>query len=447
MQNQDSPDNMQKRDSNKLFSQKIQKRALITFFVVIASILFFFVLFRMDQISAFLSNILGILTPILYGIAIAYLLNPIVERLKKLFNRLLCKKIKRPSLLKSLSKGISIFLAMLLAISLVTILLILILPELYDSIAGLITSLPGQIEGVIDWFNEEVAAGSDWAATVQGYLEEGLKYLQDWLTTSLLPTVNNMLSYVTSGIIGVVNIVIDVFIGLVVAVYVLIDKDIFTGQSKKLIYTLFRPQQANSIIDAARHGNKIFGGFLSGKIIDSLIVGIITFIVLAILDMPYTLLISVIVGVTNIIPFFGPFIGAIPSAFLILLVDPMQCLWFIVFIIILQQIDGNIIGPKILGTTTGISEFWVTFALLLFGGIFGFAGMIIGVPLFAVIYYLCKNFINSRTRRRGLPIQSDQYLNLDKIDEETLEFIPIQEPEVKNKEAGKKKEKNDEKSN
>lgn len=450
MQDHNSKDDAQKDKKSIFFSQKMYKKALITFFIVAACILFFFVLFRMDQLGDFISFTLGILTPVLYGIAIAYLLNPIVERLKKLFSNLFSRKIKKPSLVKSLSKGISIFLAMLLAISLVTVLLILILPELYDSIAGLITSLPSQIEDVIAWFNEEVAAGSDWAATAKVYLEDALKYFQDWLTTSLLPTINEMLSYVTSGIIGVVNLVINLFIGLVVAVYVLIDKDVFIGQAKKLLYTLCKPQRANSIIDTARHGDRIFGGYLSGKILDSLLVGIVTFIVLWILDMPYTLLISVFIGVTNIIPFFGPFIGAIPSALLILLSDPMQCLWFVIFIVILQQIEGNIIEPKILGITTGISEFWVTFALLLFGGFFGFIGMIIGVPLFAVIYYLCKNFINTRTLRRGLPIPSEQYLNLDKIDEETLEFIPLQEPEARKKRGSdgkKKKKKNNENSN
>ena len=441
MEEQNLRDDTPKTEKNKFFTKKTLKKAEITFLIIAAAILFFFLLFRIDQLSSFVSYIIGILTPVLYGIAIAYLLNPLVERLKRFFIKILGKKIKKESMLKGLSKGLSITLAMLFTISLVTVLLILILPELYNSIAGLVTSLPEQVEGVITWFKEEVAASSGWAVTVQGYLEDILKYLQDWLTTSLLPTMNNMLSYVTSGIIGIISLIVNLFIGLVVAVYVLIEKDIFTGQAKKLLYTLCKPQRANAIIDTARHGDKIFGGFLSGKILDSLIVGILAFIVLSIMKMPYTLLISVIVGVTNIIPFFGPFIGAIPSAFLILLVDPVQCFWFVVFIIILQQIDGNIIGPKILGTTTGISEFWVTFALLLFGGLFGFIGMIIGVPLFAVIYYICKNLVNKKIVKRGLPVSSELYRNVDRIDEETLAFIPLPETEEKKKSRREKRKK------
>lgn len=235
------------------------------------------------------------------------------------------------------------------------------------------------------------------------------------------------------------SFIVNMLIGIVVAVYALIEKDVFVGQTKKLTYTLFKPERANSIIDTARHGDKIFGGFLSGKILDSIIVGVITFICLSIFKMPYTLLISVIIGVTNIIPFFGPFIGAIPCAFFILLIDPVQCLWFVIFIVILQQIDGNIIGPKILGTTTGISEFWVTFALLLFGGLFGFIGMIIGVPLFAVIYYIIKNLVNKKIQERGLPTQSALYHDIGGVDPETLEFteMPVEEVVKKKKETDK----------
>ena len=241
--------------------------------------------------------------------------------------------------------------------------------------------------------------------------------MEDWLRADLVTAMGNVVTAITTGVIDAVMFIFNLLVGIVVAIYVLIDKEKFLGESKKLVYTLFKAETGDSIIDTARHGHKIFGGFLYGKILDSAIVGLITFIVLTILKTPYSLLVSVIIGVTNIIPFFGPFIGAIPSAILILLADPLQGLYFIIFVIILQQVDGNIIGPKILGNTTGISEFWVTFALLLFGGIFGFLGMIIGVPAFAVIYYVIVQLMNKKLTLKGLPTESAIYREAENMDD------------------------------
>ena len=172
----------------------------------------------------------------------------------------------------------------------------------------------------------------------------------------------------------------------------------------------------------ARYIHKVFGGFIIGKIVDSIIIGILCFLGLSVMNMPYTLLVSVIVGVTNVIPFFGPFIGAIPSALLILLVSPIQCLYFLIFILVLQQFDGNILGPKILGDTTGISSFWVLFSILLFGGLLGFVGMIVGVPIFAVFYRLLGDFINGLLEKKDLPVQTSQYDNLETVEEKDKSF-------------------------
>lgn len=426
-------------EKKKLLNYKSRKKALITLAVILTSILFFFLLYKLADVRGAISFMMSKIAPVLYGIAIAYLLNPLVERIRKPLNGFFGKHMKNQKRAAKTAKGISITTAVVLALVAVSVLLWLIIPQLFESISKLIESMPGYIKSVMNWYDTTIKSGSGWAGVVKEYLDKGLEALNKWMSTDLMDTVNTMVTSLTSSVIGFISFIVNMLIGIVVAVYALIEKDVFVGQAKKLTYTLFKPERANSIIDTARHGDKIFGGFLSGKILDSIIVGVITFICLSIFKMPYTLLISVIIGVTNIIPFFGPFIGAIPCAFFILLIDPVQCLWFVIFIVILQQIDGNIIGPKILGTTTGISEFWVTFALLLFGGLFGFIGMIIGVPLFAVIYYIIKNLVNKKIQERGLPTQSALYHDIGGVDPETLEFteMPVEEVVKKKKETDK----------
>ena len=221
-------------------------------------------------------------------------------------------------------------------------------------------------------------------------------------------------------------------------VYALAEKKNFVAVAKKLTYVLWNPKHANRVVDTARHGHEIFGGFLSGKLIDSLIVGILCFIFCVCTNMPYSLLISTIVGVTNIIPFFGPFIGGIPTTFIVLVVDPPKGVLFGIFIIILQQIDGNIIGAKILGNTTGMSEFWVTFSLLLFGGMFGFVGMMIGVPLFSVIYYLATVLVNEKAEKRGLKTADEFYYTVDRYDTAAGEFVMMDENAAKKRRKPRK---------
>ena len=208
-------------------------------------------------------------------------------------------------------------------------------------------------------------------------------------------------------------------IGIVISIYVLLGKETFIAQAKKLVYAVFPADRGNVIVATVRKANDIFGGFIIGKILDSVIIGILCFIGLSILQMPYTLLVSVIVGVTNVIPFFGPYIGAIPSAILIMLANPIQGLYFIIFILVLQQVDGNIIGPKILGDSTGLNSFWVVFAILVGGGLFGVAGMIFGVPLFATIYYITRKLTAWVLRKKGLPEETAAYTEVERIDVDT----------------------------
>jgi predicted PurR-regulated permease PerM len=257
------------------------------------------------------------------------------------------------------------------------------------------------------------------------FYNQNVEQLVEWTqsTTGLLANIEKVAASVYTGVMSVFTVLKNVLIGIIVMIYLLNIKDTLCAQAKKIIYGLFSVRMANEIIEKVRFVHHVFGGFIIGKLVDSLIIGILTFVWLSIIKMPYTLLISVIIGVTNVIPFFGPFIGAIPSAFLLLLVSPRKCFWFLISILVIQQIDGNIIGPRILGNTTGVSSFWVLFSILFFGGLFGLLGMVIAVPTFAVIYRLISEFIEKRLIAKKLSTDTKDYGDLDHIDEEHNTYI------------------------
>ena len=269
------------------------------------------------------------------------------------------------------------------------------------------------------------------ARTVQQAIDSAVSWLQNWIKTDLLPNLNNIVYGLSSGVMGVVNVLKNLVIGLIVTVYLLASRRRFASQAKKIVYSLFPVKFANSFVSHSRYTHQVFGGFISGKILDSLIIGVICFVGCSFMKIPYTMLVSVVIGLTNIIPFFGPFIGAIPCGLLILLADPMRCLYFVFFIVVLQQFDGNILGPKILGDSTGLSSFWVLFSILLFGGLLGFVGMVIGVPVFAVIYNMINQFINRRLEKKDLSTETRLYDNLEYIDEENLGYVERSEAEGK----------------
>lgn len=227
----------------------------------------------------------------------------------------------------------------------------------------------------------------------------------------------------TLSIMNVLQFLYNIIVGAIISIYVMMSTNTFTGQAKKIAYAVLKPDIANSMIEVVRHCNQIFGGFITGKLIDSAIIGVVCFIVLNLIQMPYAMLVSVIVGVTNVIPFFGPYIGAVPSLILISLTDLKQGAIFLIFIIVLQQIDGNILGPKILGNSTGLSPFWVVFSILVGGGVFGFPGMLLGVPVFAVIYYLIKTFVEYALYKKRMPLETQSYIRADGYDMESGQLI------------------------
>lgn len=391
-------------------------RGMTAFVVIILCMLCFFVLLRMDDISKVLKLIFNILRPIIYGLAIAYLLNPIVKTVERYLKPWVEKRFPNFKKTQKLCRGIGIVAALVVMLAVISALFNMLIPELYRSIRNLALTLPGQINEALRNLTVLMSQDTTLGKFFTTFLTEATIFFQNWMRTDLLSQVNDFMSHLTEGVFNVVNEVMNAVIGIIVSVYVLYSKEKFSMQSKKIIYALFKPSHANMILHLSIKSNTIFGGFIIGKIIDSAIIGVLCFVGLSILDMPYTVLVSVIVGVTNVIPFFGPYIGAIPSAILIMLSDPKMGIYFILFILVLQQLDGNVIGPKILGDSTGLSAFWVMFSILLGGGLFGFVGMILGVPTFAVFYYIVNMLINNKLEKRKLPIETDCYDKMSYVD-------------------------------
>ena len=382
---------------------------LTAFIVLAASIVLYFFIDRYDGASELVSKIFTVLQPIVFGVIFGYLLNPLANKIEAFINKIAENEKHKNEWLKKSSRGISVSITMLLLILFIMLLLNLVVPQLMVTIEGLFRTLPRQVSEATDRAQQFIESSGKSDVLVAKLTD----YIQQWVVTSLLPHGKVILSNVTDGIIGFTKGIFNFFIGIIVCIYVLLEKDHFKGIFKKMIVGIFPRKAVNRIFKVARKSDEIFGGFIVGKIVDSMIIGVLCYIGMLIFRMPYALLISVIIGVTNIIPFFGPFIGAVPSFLLILLDSPIKSLYFIIFVLVLQQLDGNIIGPKILGNSTGLSSFWVMFALLLGGGFFGFIGMLFGVPAFAVIYYIVNEIIKNRLHKKGYSGKSEDYTDLD----------------------------------
>lgn len=412
---------------------------LTSFLVIVGCIAFFFLIYRYHGFTQILSQIMVILQPITIGLVFAYLMTPIVNFEEHHLMPVLEQKMKNQQKAKKVVRGVSVAGALLFVLLVIGVLMQMVIPELYKSINGMIGTLPKQVNNFMDWISDYVDNDSELSGYLEIGLTKGTEFFENWAKTEFLPQTKNIVAGLTSGVIGAVRIVFNVVIGIIISIYVLMSKESFIGQSKKLVYAIFPGRQANAIIHTVHKSNEIFGGFISGKILDSLIIGILCFICLYLMKMPYTVLVSVIVGVTNVIPFFGPYLGAVPSTILIMLANPIQGLYFILFILVLQQVDGNIIGPKILGDSTGLSSFWVVFAILIGGGVFGIPGMIIGVPVFAVIFYIIRNILNYALKRKQLPQDSESYIFAEKLDTDQNQLICFQKDQEEVQKKDKKK--------
>lgn len=377
--------------------------ATYTFIVACAIILFYLGISQMGIVLGKISGAIGILQPFIIGFSIAYILNFILKFFERsIFSIEFMKNLK---LKRNSKRALSLIVTYLVSFIVVYLFIKFVLPQLLDSIVGLINDIPMYINETtkfIDGLLLQLNIEKQYLDLINDNFNRFIDYVIKFVT-NLLPVLGTLLTSVASKIWNIV-------LGVIVSIYLLSDKERFCALSKKITYALFPKNIAEKTIEITHRSNSTFGKFLVGKILDSLIIGILTFFILTISKMPYATLISVIVGITNIIPFFGPFIGAIPSFIIILFVSPVKALWFLVIILVIQQIDGNIIGPKILGDSIGISAFWILFAILVAGKFLGLVGMIIGVPLFAVVYSLIKEIIEAKLKKKGLNIETEDYL-------------------------------------
>ena len=368
---------------------------LAGFGAISLSILFFFLIYRFQGFGDAISKLTGILMPFIYGAVIAYLLKPVCNCVENFLRRLL------PEKMGTAANMLAVAISLLFGILVVYALFMMIVPQLITSVTTLYYTARNNLNDFVDWASHQEIIASN--QKLLDFIETSYDNLQDTLDnlvrTKLVPSMQSLLSGAALGVMSFVTFLKNIIIGVIVSVYLLASRKKFGQQCKMILYSLIKPRWADIILEEIRYADKMFGGFINGKILDSAIIGVLCYIACLIFKFPSALLVSVIIGVTNVIPFFGPFIGAIPATLLILIQNPIKALWFVLFVLVLQQVDGNIIGPKILGNTTGLSSFWVLFAILLFGGLWGFVGMIIGVPLFAVIYDVLKKFVFHGLRR------------------------------------------------
>lgn len=406
--------------------KKIFYWGITAFLVIVASISFYYLLFHGANISTGFRTFVKVTMPILDGFLLAYLLTPVLNAIEKRVVIPLCKKFN--VLQKKRGTGKIRVISILITVIIVTIILYgffaTVIPQLIRSIQSIIFQFPIYVDNLNRWITKILADNPNIEAMAMDMLDKYSGELNNYLNHSLLPKINQILRNLSLSFLGFLMQLWNLFIGFIISIYILGSKELFAGQAKKITYALFETKIANAVISDVRFTHKTFSGFIIGKIIDSIIIGLICFAGTSIMGTPYYVLVSVIVGLTNVIPFFGPYLGAIPSALLILMIDPMQCLYFIIFIIILQQFDGNILGPKILGDSTGLSGFWVIFSITLFGGLFGILGMIAGVPVFAVIYAAISSIINQLLKRKKLPTETENYVNVGSI--EDSDFIPYE---------------------
>ena len=379
-----------------------------------ALILFYLCVNNLQSISNALALIGDILSPFIIGLIMAFLLCPIYNWTVKQIYRLTNQKFKKKSNAFKLSKVLATIIAMAILIGGIGALLWGAVPEVVRSIVGIIQVLPERMNALTDWIQININKYPSLTNSLDSTITSLTDNIIKWAENKFIPGAGALVSGLSQGIIGTFTVIFNFLIGLVVCVYVLNSKDKFKAQLKKGILALAKPNKAKEIFEFFKFTNRTFGKFINGKILDSIIIGIICFIAMTILNLPFLILISIIIGVTNIIPFFGPFIGAIPSIIIIFLVNPVQALYFMVMVFLLQQLDGNVIGPKILGGATGLASFWVMFAIIVGGGLFGFFGMVLGVPIFAVIYYYVGKLIKKKLAEKQFPEDTIEYEDFSK---------------------------------
>ena len=381
--------------------------------VICIVVLFFF---RTSVFVKILSGIVTLIMPFIYGIVIAYLLRPICLFFEKLFAK--CFDRKKTGKRNGLFRICSIMLSLILMLVFLTLLVLAVLPELINSISRLLSQLPSALDQFEIWIQslDKGDISHEIVTSIETTLDTLSENLTSFLQTDLLPYLQTIVSDVTSSFMDILNIVKNFGLGCIISAYILGSWERFCMQIKLIVYAVFPKKAADWLREEVHYTDRMFSGFIHGKLLDSLIIGISCFIFCSIARMPYTMLITIIIGVTNIIPFFGPYLGAIPSAILVLTVSPSKCLLFVVFIIVLQQVDGNLVNPRILGNKLGLSSFWILFSILFFGSMWGFIGMLVGTPLFAVLYDLIRRLTVFLLNKRGQHSLEEEYRKKDPAD-------------------------------
>ncbi len=401
------------------------KRLLGYVVAALVVITYYFLLKNTRGVGVFINQVNKVTQPLLIGFIMAFLMNPIMSFFEKRLDKFFKKIIKKPTTVQKTNRTVSTILALVVLAGIIIFLIATVIPNLVSTIVYLVDHIEEQIAGVLDWCNvitggryeESLMKAKD--NNIGDILEQGLTLARQYFDYDQ----SDMVSTITTSLLSVGKFLLNIIVGMFVSVYVLISKETFKGQAKKIICGVFSAKQANIVMEVTRKSIDIFYGFIIGKIIDSIIIGFICYFACLIMSMPYPVLVSVIVGVTNIIPVFGPYIGAVPTVIIIFLTEPMKGIYFLIFIVILQQIDGNLIGPKILGDSTGISSFWVVFAVIVGAGFFGIGGMIVAVPIVAIIYYLAGRIAKYLLKKRDLPTATEEYIHMDHIDLETNTLI------------------------
>ena len=384
---------------------------LAGFGAISLSILLFFLLYRFKDFGDTVDKVVDILLPFVYGGVIAYLLRPVCNLYEKIFLDILSPKLRKAA------DPLAVVFSMITGGLVVYMLIIMILPELYTSIQNIWSTLPDRVSAFLAWATEKFGEDEELLDLMNRAYTSLYSSIDAWAKNTLMPYVTNIVSGVGQSVIKVLQFLLDFLIGLIVAVYLLLSRKKFRQQGIMIIRSSLKPQWADLLLDEINFVDRMFGGFIDGKIVDSAIIGVLCYVGCMIFKFPNPLLISAIVGITNVIPFFGPFIGGIPATLLIMLENPIKGLWFALFVFGLQQLDGNVIGPKILGDKTGLSSFWVLFGIILFGGLWGLVGMVIAVPLVAVIYDLIKRLVYRGLKKNQCTEVWDEYTSIYGVDQ------------------------------
>lgn len=406
------------------------KWGVTAFLVVLGSFISYYIIFHLDSLRSTIGKIIVILMPVIDGLVLAYLLTPLVNATEKYLIAPFVKKFNIKGK-KSRWRLISVFLTLIVVSWSIYGFFSIVIPQIFNSLKTIIEQFPNYVDTLNLWISKLLEDNPEIENKVMAVINEYSLDFETFVNSEVIPKLNSLIMTISLSVYSVFKEIWNLIIGFIISIYLLSSKELFSAQAKKAAYAFLSVDRANRFISNVRFANKTFGGFFVGKILDSIIIGILCFVGMSILDIPFSVLISVIIGVTNIIPFFGPFLGAIPSTLLILFIDPVKALTFIIFVFFLQQVDGNIIGPKILGSSTGLSSFWVIFAITLFGGIWGVFGMIVGVPIFAVLFAFMKSLVETHLSSKQLPPETNRYLKLLYINTDSGEFVEFLEHDKK----------------